>query len=796
MRIRKMLGVLLSVAILLGCIAVLPVNRAQALDYSIIEGKLSTWQYYFCRTLMSIALKDAYDSHAETGKNIFPSITCGQACFEGGICGAPISVIGKNHFAVRAYSYFPGKVYDDDELVVYDSYSDAINIKGQDYVDNTAFWRAYDTWEECIHDHSQMLLTQDKYAAVVSATNYDEAAQAYQDTKYKGAEANYKANLLKRVEGYGFVQLDSVTEDEHGIFGLIMSESNILLDSGESRKLSAYSYPYTSYDCTPEIVWTSSDPAIATVAQDGTVTAVSTGYALITADYGEKEAACVVCVDCNGYVMYGNYALYSRPDSDSDSLGKLLKGQPIHLDGTEPIPSEDGFSYYPATARVSNGRLVSGYVQARRVFVNKPSRLSISSPFSMIRLDPGEEEQVPLTVHAEEMSGCEITWESSNPEVAEIGPDGNLQAVSEGVAVLYIRADGRIALTIPVFVGSPELIQLNTIRANDLRIRPESDKTDNEYGTIRVGTYAWVLEVPKKGWYRVLVYVDGRYYDGYVKNTYFEIVSESSNGPSESSSGSQDVPPESSDPPWEDSSSDDPSGGGESSAYEIPGTVVLTCSTGEVIADDWLNVRSEPSSEAERIARLPRGTQVVILNTVEVPEEPVFKTWYHIRADHDGSPVEGYAAADYIQFTGTTEIELEDEPTDTARFKIDEEFVFRIPAGTTVSELAEGLGRTVLVTRKGNPVDEGKPVATGDEVQFFIGRIAVYTRKAAVSGDVDGNGAVNAADYIQMKRHVLGTYVIQGPGYRAGCVAGKGAITASDYLMIKRVVLGTYRLPA
>ncbi len=800
MRFRRLFCCLLAVLMLLGCIAVLPADRARALDFTTIEGKLSKWQYYFCRTLMSIALKDSYDAHAETGKNIFPSITCGQACFEGGICGAPISVIGKNHFAVRAYSYFTGKVYDDDELVVYDSYADAVNIKGQDYVDGTALWRAYDTWEECINDHTQMFLTQERYAAVISATNYDEAAQAYQDTKYKGAEANYKENLLKRVEGYDFVQLDSVTADANGIFGLIMSESNVLISSGDTYQLAAYSYPKTDFDCSGEIVWESSEPNVATVSQDGTVTAVSAGYTLITADYGTKEACCIVCVDCNAYVMYGNYALYSKPDGDADSLGKLLKGQPIHLDSSELFVSDDGTEYYAATARVSNGKLVSGYVRANRVHVNTPSRLSVSTPFSTIQMDPGEKGMIPLTVHAEEMSGKAITWESSNPDVVTVDQNGNLQAFEEGVAVIYIYADGEIALTVPVFVGSPVLSRLYTIRDNDLRIRPVSDKTDNEYGTIKVGTYAWVLSVPAKGWYRVLTYVDGRYYDGYVKTSYFRDATEDDDDSADFSNGSHPVsgsagpPPESSveSAPVSQESSGQPSDIESSEVSEFS-TITVTFRTGEVNADDLLNVREKPSTDSERVVRLPSKTIVTILDTVQNPDEKVFKTWYYISVTYGGRGYEGYAAADYIELTGTQELTL-DEPVHSGKYGIDDIHVTGIIAPTSAAALAKGLERDIEVYRKDVLLPENKNVGTGDVIRFYIGRIPVYSRIAVVVGDVDGNGMIGAADYLLLKRHVLGTYSIDGTPFLAGCITGKKSISAQDYLVAKRVVLGSYKL--
>ncbi len=819
MRFRRVLCCFFVIAFLFGCLAILPGAQAEELDFSLLISKLNKWQYYFSRTIMSVALKDAYDAKVETGKNIFPSITCGQACFEGGICGAPISVIGKNQFAVRAYSYWNGKVYDDDELVVYNSYSDAVNIKGADYVNSVGLWRAYDSWEESIHDHTQMFLTKEQYAEVVRATNYLEAAQAYEDAKYHGAQATYKDNLLKRVEGYGFVQLDDVREDENGIFGLIMSEANISIGIDEQYQLNAYSYPKTRYDCSSEIVWTSLDPEIASVDQSGQVTGLSNGYALITANYGPKEACCVVCVGCNAYVMYGSYAVYSEPDTDADSLGKVSKGQPVHLDTDETFLSPDGEKFVKITARSSNGKLITGYVAAKRVHFTVPSRASVTTPFGVLQLEPGETETIPLTVHAQELKGLDLSWSVSNPDVADIDQDGRLTAKETGVAVLSVHADNLCVLTIPVFVGDPEMKCLCTTRANDLRINPVSSKENNEYGTIRVGDYVWVLSVPAKGWYRVLAYVDGKYRDGYVKNTYFteadtpvdpiDIYPPASDPGSSSSADpfpepSDDSGSSSSDSPPVPSDDPDPSSGDQSDdsstaedPSEDPGTVTVSFQAGEVIVDDWLNVRVSPSSSADHIARLANKTPVMILETLKQPDEPVFKDWYYIRvADGSEPPVEGYVVADYVQFTGTTDLTLTDEPTNTDLFPIDDNYITRIPVQTSVAQLSQGLERTIVVFREETELDESEPVATGDRVVFLIGRIRVYERIAVVPGDVNGDGEVNVTDYLLIKRHVLGTHTLTGAAFRAGTTTDSDELTAADYIRVKRAVLGTISLIA
>lgn len=671
----------LLAAVFILCAASGPVVSTAA-EPALEDAKLNRWQYYFARTVMSIALKDSFDAKIETGKNIFPSITCGQACFEGGICGAPISVIGKNHFAVRAYEYFTGKVYDDNELVVYNSYSDAVNIKGEEYVRETGLWRAYDSWEECIRDHTQMLLSQPRYESFVTASDYEEAAQAYQDIKHKGEKANYKSNLLKRVEGYGFVGLDHVTADENGIFGLIMSESNILLSRGDTCLLSAQSYPATDYDCSTEIVWESHDPDIVSV-DGGKVTALAPGYALITATYHDKEACCVVCVDCNGYNMYSATSLYATPSADSAKIGKLMKGQPVHVDDMTPVISADGAAYYAITARTADAELRRGYARADRIYAITESRGSVSAESPFVALAVGEEKDIELTVEAEELKEKEFRWESSNSELVAVSNAGRAKAVAEGIAVLSIFADDLRVLTVPVVAGDAEPKRLTTEKALDLRIRPVNNKTDNEYGTVRQGTSAWLLDDTVKGWYRVLTYADGRYYDGYAKHIYF----------------SED--------------------------------------------DAW-----SPSLIATLASAFDQSSE---------PEDDC---------------LDGYTHSD-------------DDP-----YILTDKYISGIRAGTTVADLDSAFSADLRVMRNDAELADADALATGDIAIFVDANdITESMREIAVAGDIDGDGAVNASDCLRIKRHLLGTEILEGAKYAAGCVSGGQCIGTADYIMIKSSIL-------
>ena len=71
--------------------------------------------------------------------------------------------------------------------------------------------------------------------------------------------------------------------------------SEATLTEGESLTLTATVAPEDATDKT--VTWSSSDKGVATVDNNGKVTAVAAGTAIITAKAGDKEATCVVTVE-------------------------------------------------------------------------------------------------------------------------------------------------------------------------------------------------------------------------------------------------------------------------------------------------------------------------------------------------------------------------------------------------------------------------------------------------------------------------------------------------------------------
>lgn len=87
------------------------------------------------------------------------------------------------------------------------------------------------------------------------------------------------------------------TVNKHAIGGIVLNTTTETINVGNSKALEA---TINSSDGTDkEIVWSSSNPEIATVDANGEVTAIATGTATITAtinDGSNKSATCVITV--------------------------------------------------------------------------------------------------------------------------------------------------------------------------------------------------------------------------------------------------------------------------------------------------------------------------------------------------------------------------------------------------------------------------------------------------------------------------------------------------------------------
>ena len=81
-----------------------------------------------------------------------------------------------------------------------------------------------------------------------------------------------------------------------GVTSVTLDTAKALLEVGATKKLKATVLPDNADDDKKVVTWTSSDEEVATVEQDGTVTAVKKGTATITATADGKSAQCEITV--------------------------------------------------------------------------------------------------------------------------------------------------------------------------------------------------------------------------------------------------------------------------------------------------------------------------------------------------------------------------------------------------------------------------------------------------------------------------------------------------------------------
>ncbi|MCH5159163.1 MAG: Ig-like domain-containing protein [Clostridiales bacterium] len=81
-----------------------------------------------------------------------------------------------------------------------------------------------------------------------------------------------------------------------GVTSVALDTAKALLEVGATKKLKATVLPDNADDDKKVVTWTSSDEEVATVEQDGTVTAVKKGTATITATADGKSAQCEITV--------------------------------------------------------------------------------------------------------------------------------------------------------------------------------------------------------------------------------------------------------------------------------------------------------------------------------------------------------------------------------------------------------------------------------------------------------------------------------------------------------------------
>lgn len=231
-----------------------------------------------------------------------------------------------------------------------------------------------------------------------------------------------------------------------------LSQSYLGMSKGSSTTLSAWVYPENATDKT--VTWSSSDNAVASVDQNGMVTALSAGNATITAEAGGKQATChvVVVVPVESFDLRGETTIYV-----GDSVTWWV----------ENIYPEDAtdktVTWYvyknPEVASVDANGVVTGLSVGQAIIMARigwcghgygvsvlPSADAVTLNITEASLKVGESVQLSATVTAETQNQYYgISWMSSDESVAIVSSSGLVVGKKKGQAVITAKAGGKRA---------------------------------------------------------------------------------------------------------------------------------------------------------------------------------------------------------------------------------------------------------------------------------------------------------------------------------------------------------------
>ena len=221
------------------------------------------------------------------------------------------------------------------------------------------------------------------------------------------------------------------------------------------------------------IVWTTSDPAVATVDASGMVTGVKSGPVTITAtsegksgnvsfvvaapvstiasvssvtlsvppslNVGESAQALVTLKDASGNVLTNRTVSYVSSDANIVSISSsggvtALKGGSVTITAS------------------SEGQSASTVVTS---VAPKPAVASIAMSINSTNIKVGDRTQVyavPKDAGGTPISGIAITWSSSQPAVATVSSGGMAAGVGAGGATIYAKTDNNVTSSIALTV--------------------------------------------------------------------------------------------------------------------------------------------------------------------------------------------------------------------------------------------------------------------------------------------------------------------------------------------------------
>jgi len=223
------------------------------------------------------------------------------------------------------------------------------------------------------------------------------------------------------------------------------------------------------------------------------------------------------------------------------------------------------------------------------------------------------------------------------------------------------------------------------------------------------------------------------------------------------------------------------------------------------VANTSVNLRNGPGTNGTSVI-----TTLIYGQAVTIIEKDAYNglndfDWVRVKLSNG---TQGYIASRYLTELGEATTSAPSSGSSNykiATIKCDEGSSVRLRSeATTSSSVVTTCKRGTTITVMQENVAEANgftwdKVVTSEGLEGYVankyldkgGEVssAPASNIAANSGDVNGNGGLDASDYVLVKNHIMGKTTLSAEQIRIGDMNGNGDLDASDYVLIKKKIM-------
>lgn len=260
------------------------------------------------------------------------------------------------------------------------------------------------------------------------------------------------------------------------VINISLNHSLCNLNVGNSINLTADVQPNDADN--KDIVWKSNNPSVASVDNDGLVSALSCGNAIITASSKENAS---INATCEIAVHQPLQSIFLTPTNIRLKAGEMYEGLSIsynpatadnkHVTWQSSNPSIATVDSNGKITAIAGGEVIITVTSEENQAIKAECIVSVIQPVTGISINKSameliedESEQLIATITPDNASDKKINWTSSDVSIAMVSPDGTIYAIKQGQAtIMATTVDGDFVALCKVTVKA-KVIMATAIR--------------------------------------------------------------------------------------------------------------------------------------------------------------------------------------------------------------------------------------------------------------------------------------------------------------------------------------------